>query len=164
MAANPPPPGGGKVRGARWLGDEWVDWAGETGSAGAKAGKGTFLACATLGFVFLLLGAWLLLYLVEPRLFQLPATLYFASKVSFWILFALAGAWFVSVALSAVLERRVGLALLRYNKGISLLYTVASFAARRAGLRPMDRTASRNRAAHAVRPSEPPRGPPPHRR
>ncbi len=127
-------PEGGKVVGDRWLGDEWIDWEGDADAGGVDVGKGVFLACAGAGFALILLGAWVALYLVEPRLSELPSSLHMACVVAFWIAFALAGGWFISVLASALVERRVGLALLRYNKGISLLYSLASFVARRAGV------------------------------
>jgi hypothetical protein len=96
--------------------------------------KRTFLACAGAGFALLLLGAWLLLYLVDPRLSQLPGPLYLAARISFWIVFALAAGWFVSVTISALMERRVGLTPLKYNRGISLLYSLASFVGNRLGV------------------------------
>lgn len=134
MSATSKPPDGGKVIGDRWLGEEWVDWAGEPEGNGVKVGKGTFLVCAGGGFALMLLGAWLLMFLIDPRLSQLPGSLYLGARIAFWVLFGLAAGWLISVILSAVLERRVGLALLRYNKGISLLYVLASFVAGRAGI------------------------------
>jgi hypothetical protein len=124
----------GAVVGDRWLGEEWVGWTGEVEGDCAKVGKRPFLACAGAGFSLLLVAALLLLYLVDPRLSQLPGPLYLAARVTFWAAFALAAGWFVSVALSAVLERRVGLTPLRYNRGISLLYNLASFVGRRSGV------------------------------
>ncbi len=134
MTAAPKSANGGKVVGDRWLGEEWLDWAGERGCEGADAGKGVFLGCAAAGVALMLTAAWLGLFLIEPRLAELPGPLYLASKVAFWIGFFLAAGWFVSVVFSALLERRVGLALLKYNKGISLLYLVASVVAKRFGV------------------------------
>jgi hypothetical protein len=125
---------GGVVAGDRWLGEEWMDWTGETDGDCRRVGKRTFLACAGGGFALLLLGAWLLLYLVDPRLSQLPDSMYLASRIVFWTVFVLAAGWFVSVVVSAMIEKRVGLTPLKYNRGISLLYHLASFVGKRLGV------------------------------
>jgi hypothetical protein len=130
----PAPPGGGRVTGDRWLGEEWADWSGETDGGTLKVGKGTFLVCAGLGMGVLLLGALFLLYMVEPRLSALPGPLFKAANVIFWALFCAVALWFFSVILSAISERRVGLPLLRYNRGLSFLFSLASAVGRRVGV------------------------------
>jgi hypothetical protein len=128
------PAEGGVVIEDRWLGEEWVDWSGETDSENKKVSKSTFFVCAGAGFTLLLLGAWLLLYLVDPRLSQLPGGFYLAARVAFWTVFILAAGWFVSVVISALIEKRVGLTPLKYNKGINLLYHLAFFVGGRLGV------------------------------
>jgi len=128
------PSEGGRVVGDRWLGEEWVDWAGEDEGRVTEAGKGTFLTCAAVGFAASAAAAWLLLYLMEPRLAGLSRPAYAAFETSFWAAVSLGAGWFVSIVLSALYERRIGLALLRYNRSLSVLYSLASFAARRLGV------------------------------
>jgi hypothetical protein len=134
LPLKPVPPGGGKVIGDRWLGDEWTDWTGETDACSVKTGKGVFLACAGLGMGLFLGGALFLLFMVEPRLSALPGPLYLAARIIFWALFCTVTLWFASVVLSSLAERKIGLPIFRYNKGVSLLFSLASAVGRRAGV------------------------------
>lgn len=70
----------------RKLGDEWVEWDGTLSekNMNVEAGKRLFIGFALIATILISFGAFLLWYLIEPRLYELNAQL--ASLIKYAIL------------------------------------------------------------------------------
>ncbi len=89
-----------KHTGDRKLGDEWLDWDGTVGST-SPVRRGIFVGIASLAVGVVIAVAFVVLWLIEPRLLSINPILYsvarwlvylFSGVVVFWLLFFLLSA------------------------------------------------------------------------
>ncbi|MEW5806229.1 MAG: DUF116 domain-containing protein [Acidobacteriota bacterium] len=112
----------------RRLGDEWLEWEGNLSNYNGMIdeGKRTFLIF-TFGIYFLLLiGSFLFLYLIYPRLYQLAEWLPKAALTALIAFFGLIMIWLVLTVMTVIMGRNFLLWFVRKSYLINLFFRISA--------------------------------------